>query len=227
MIVTLPFTDGKLPLNVSIHDNTFESLIYCKALSRAITNGADVRAVKLPNTNMQRLFTEDVDLSNSDFSGADFEDARLCDTNFTGADLTSANFTDVVLHNCDFTNANLTGADFNTKYLTGSIFTNVILDDTVIPVIPNIDATILSVITTQNFSMDHWHRNMRCGTTHCRAGWAITLTGEAGKCLEAAYGPAMAGALIYGASRPGQPTPNFFATNVDAIADMRRSAGPE
>lgn len=53
--------------------------------------------------------------------------------------------------------------------------------------------------------MDAWH----CGTSHCRAGWAIHEAGDAGYALEAQVGPALAGALIYLAS--GEAIPDFFA----------------
>ena len=37
-------------------------------------------------------------------------------------------------------------------------------------------------------------------------------------------GSAAAGALIYAVSRPGVPVPNFYASNDDALADMRACA---
>lgn len=66
--------------------------------------------------------------------------------------------------------------------------------------------------------MGSWHA---CATTHCRAGWAITLAGEAGKALEQRVGPPAAGSLIYLAS-VGY-VPNFYATNEDAMADMQEA----
>jgi hypothetical protein len=71
--------------------------------------------------------------------------------------------------------------------------------------------------------MSSWHA---CETTHCRAGWAITLAGPAGKALEGAVGPSAAGALIYAASG-SHPVPNWTASNADALADMKRRAGRE
>jgi hypothetical protein len=66
--------------------------------------------------------------------------------------------------------------------------------------------------------MSSWH----CGTKHCRAGWAIVLAGEAGAALEAKYGPATAGALIYG--RSTGTVPNFYADDEVALADIKRCA---
>jgi hypothetical protein len=72
--------------------------------------------------------------------------------------------------------------------------------------------------------MSTWH----CGTTHCRAGWAVTLAGDAGKALEWAYGTAAAAALIYLASdnKIGK-MPYFYCDNESALADMRARAEKE
>jgi hypothetical protein len=69
--------------------------------------------------------------------------------------------------------------------------------------------------------MKKWHV---CQTTHCRAGWAIHLCGDAGYALEKAVGSSAAGALIYAKSRPDKPIPNFTASDEDALADMRACA---
>jgi hypothetical protein len=68
--------------------------------------------------------------------------------------------------------------------------------------------------------MAHWH----CGTTHCRAGWVVTLAGAAGKALEAATSTLHAAMLIYRASDPTWRMSNFFDTNTGALDDMRRLA---
>jgi hypothetical protein len=67
--------------------------------------------------------------------------------------------------------------------------------------------------------MDAWHK---CNTTHCRAGWAITLAGEKGKELEARFGPEDAGRRIYLASTGRVPF--FYASNEAALADIRECA---
>jgi hypothetical protein len=72
--------------------------------------------------------------------------------------------------------------------------------------------------------MSKWH----CGTTHCRAGWVVTLAGEAGKALEDYWTTNHAAWLIYKASDPAiVGRPNFFANNEDALADMKRLADAE
>ena len=72
--------------------------------------------------------------------------------------------------------------------------------------------------------MDDWHT---CDTTHCRAGWVVTLAGDAGKALEAWHDTALAAQLIYRES--GYPiNPNrFYDSNEDAMADMKRLAEME
>lgn len=107
----------------------------------------------------------------------------------------------------DLSDADLSGADLR----------GVMLPDNV-PVIPNIDAAILAAIQAGG-KLDRalWHK---CETTHCRAGWAITLAGKAGKTLEGRVGSCVAGGLIYAASRPDKPVPNFYATNAAAMVDI-------
>ncbi len=68
--------------------------------------------------------------------------------------------------------------------------------------------------------MSNWH----CGTTHCRAGWVVTLAGEAGKKLEEATTTPFAAMQIYRASDPTWRMSNFFDTNEGALADMKRLA---
>ncbi len=71
--------------------------------------------------------------------------------------------------------------------------------------------------------MATWHT---CNTTHCRAGWVVTLAGEAGKKLERFYNTPLAAMLIYDASAPGfKINPGrFYDSNDDALADMKRLA---
>ncbi len=92
-----------------------------------------------------------------------------------------------------------------------------------VPVVPELDRKILTAIDggTGGLNMSTWHS---CETTHCRAGWAVHLAGEAGYALEKALGGSTrrAGALIYKCS-VGY-VPHFFASNDAAMADMRRRA---
>jgi len=105
-----------------------------------------------------------------------------------------------------------------------------------VPAVPDIDRAILEAIDRGGrLCMDHWHgdkddfaatyEGRRCGTTHCRAGWAIRLAGQPGYDLEDRFDAGTAGALIYAASRPGVPVPDFYASDEQAMADIRACAG--
>ena len=88
--------------------------------------------------------------------------------------------------------------------------------------VDQLDAKILVIIegSPNTFDAGAWHSN--CGTTHCRAGWAIELAGDAGRELERALGSSAAGALIYHASTGH--IPDFYSTTDAAIADIRECA---
>jgi hypothetical protein len=68
-----------------------------------------------------------------------------------------------------------------------------------------------------------------CATTHCRAGWVVTLAGEAGRKLEEFFGWELAAIKIYDASCPGyEINPcRFYDSNEAALADMKRLAEEE
>lgn len=98
--------------------------------------------------------------------------------------------------------------------------------------VENLDAKILTAIETKQGTLDMgvWHGDKCdadnwCGTTHCRAGYAICLAGKAGFELERKMGSEMAGRFIYAVSRPDMPLPDFFATTGEALDDIRESAG--
>jgi len=126
----------------------------------------------------------------------------LCFADLSSADLSSAN-----LSSADLRSANLSFANHTFH----------------IPVIPEIHRTILKAASAPGaLEMATWHT---CETTHCRAGWACHLAGEAGKVLESIMGTNVAAALIYAASDPKlDRVPNWMASNEDAMADMRRLA---
>ncbi len=90
-----------------------------------------------------------------------------------------------------------------------------------VPVVEGLDGKILNAVTAGGGKLDMggWHT---CQTTHCRAGWAIHLAGEAGYKLEAEVGPQRAGTMIYRAST-GR-VPHFFATTERALEDIKACA---
>ena len=182
-------------------------------LRDADLRGADLSDADLSDANLRDANLSDADLRGADLSDADLRDADLRDADLSGADLRGANLRDADLSGADLRDANLSGAD-----LRGANE-----DPIEIPAIERIDAKILAACTAVGHSLDMNQFHV-CETTHCRAGWAIHLAGEAGRKLEKAIGPNAAGALIYAKSRPGKPVPNFFALNEAAMQDMQECA---
>ena len=64
-----------------------------------------------------------------------------------------------------------------------------------------------------------------CETTHCRAGWAVHLAGEAGYALEKRTSWLFAAQQIYKASGYEISPVRFYDSNEAAMADMKRLAG--
>jgi len=159
-----------------------------------------------------------LNLSGAYLSGAYLSGANLSDANLSDANLSDANLSDANLSGAYFSGANLSGAYLSGAYLSGA---EVLL-------VGNIDAQILAAVTARPdaFDMSVWHQEKDCGTTHCRAGWAIALAGDAGYALEKAVGPALAGALIYARARAGKRVPDFYASNDVALASIREDAAP-
>jgi hypothetical protein len=84
----------------------------------------------------------------------------------------------------------------------------------------HLDRAVLAAVDAPGCSLDMGSYHA-CETTHCRAGWAITLH-PLGRELEVALGPWLAGAVIYTAST-GR-VPDFFASDAEALADIRACA---
>jgi len=155
-------------------------------------------------------------LGDADLGGADLRDADL-----VGADLRGAYLGDADLGGADLRDADLVGAYLGGAYLGGADLRDAKLPYA--PKIENIDSRILAAIESGgSLNMGQWHS---CETTHCRAGWAIHLTGEAGKVLEDQIGSANAAVLIYMASRGSFP--NFYADDATAMADIKACAAKE
>jgi uncharacterized protein YjbI with pentapeptide repeats len=151
---------------------------------------------------------DQVGVHQSQLIGLAVRKALESDAYLGGADLRDADLRDAYLGGAD-----LRDADLRDAYLGGAYIFK----------IKNIDAAILAAIEApgNKLRMSSWHT---CGTTHCRAGWAIHLAGDAGYKLEKVVGSAAAGALIYAASRPDKPVPDFLASDADALADLRACA---
>lgn len=101
-----------------------------------------------------------------------------------------------------------------------------------VPVVEKLDTEILAAVKKfgkDSFDMGSWHvtvpeEESSCGTAHCRAGWATTIAPN-GKEFDYAFGPEIAGAIIY--KRNTGRVPDFFASNAAAMRDMKASAKRE
>lgn len=162
------------------------------------------------------------DLTNADLTRADLTNANLFMAHLSRVDLTRANLTDANLFMADLTDANLRGADLTCTKLTGVELSGANLADCVglpdAPSVPDIKAKILGA---GKINMAYWHT---CETTHCLAGWAVHLAGDAGSALEEQLGASAAGALIFHASI-GE-VPDFYSSDEEAIEWLRKDTTP-
>ena len=160
---------------------------------------------------------------------ADLTGAYLTGANLTGAYLTGANLAGAYLTGAYLAGANRTGEP-KEPYVRGAPIDYAAKAKQFrernpdVPVVEHLDRKILESIESGALHLDMgaWHT---CETTHCRAGLAIVHAGEAGKVLEAKVGPRFAGAKIYRAST-GR-VPHFFASNEDALRDIREQAAKD
>jgi hypothetical protein len=148
------------------------------------------------------------------------EAAVKAKTSLRGADLSGAVLRDAVLRGADLRGADLSGAD-----LRGAVLRDAVLRDDKYKV-PDLHTKMLAAIDAGGtLDMSTWHT---CETTHCRAGWAITLAGDAGRDLEDRCGSALAGAIISLSSCPWMDrVPDFYASDDDALADIKACAERE
>ena len=182
-------------------------------LEDANLTGANLTGDDLSNANLERAKLTRANLSWAKLSGANLSNANLTGANLTGADLTGA-----ILTGADLTWAILTGADLTWANLTGANLTGAKIDDA--PEVPNLCQAILTSVEAnpESFEMGHWHN--ACGTTHCLAGWAVHLAGEAGHELESKVGTANAGIAIF--LRSHGSVPNFYSDNDEALAWLQK-----
>ena len=190
-------------------------------LRGANLGGANLRGANLSGVNLSSAYLGGANLGGADLRsanlrGADFRGAYLGGANLRDADLRGAYLGDADIRGAYLGGANLSGANLSSANLRGANLGG-------LPVkIKDIHKTIYAAASKDGaLDMDSWH----CGTTHCRAGWVIQLSGEAGKALEWAIGTPTAAALIYMASDPKlEKIPDFYATNEEALEDMKRLA---
>jgi len=195
-------------------------------LRDANLGGADLTGAYLRDADLRDANLRDADLRGADLTGADLRGAYLRDANLTGANLTGAN-----LRGANLRDADLRGADLRDACLTGAYLRGADLRGAKsippVPKIKNLDGKILAAIKTGGeLDMSHWHgpEDNWCGTTHCRAGWAIHEAGKKGRVLENAVGCAAAGALIYAKAYPDLPVPDFYCGYETALKDIKKRA---
>ena len=143
----------------------------------------------------------------------------------SGADLSGAVLRGADLSGADLSGAVLSDADLRDADLRGAVLCGAVLRDA--PKIENIHQTVYAAASAEKaLDMSDWHSP--CGTSHCRAGWVVTLAGEAGKTLEDRIGTRAAASLIYLASDPKlERFPDFYCDNASALADMKERAEKE
>ena len=93
-----------------------------------------------------------------------------------------------------------------------------------VPIIKEIHKRVYAAASApEALQMDSWHT---CETTHCRAGWVVTLAGAQGKGLESKFGTLLAAMKIYDASDADYKINpcRFFDDNQAALEDMRKLA---
>jgi hypothetical protein len=216
------------------------------AVKWAVKADADLAGANLAGADLADANLAGADLADANLAGAYLADANLADANLAGANLAGANLAGAYLADANLADAYLADANLADAY---NVPSGIERSDPAepyerkpaaeryaeraarfrernpdVPSIPDIDAKILSVLDSQKGHLDMrtWHQ---CETTHCRAGWAITLAGEAGEALEKQYGPERAGRMIYLAST-GR-VPHFYATNERALEDIRECAAAQ
>ena len=216
-------------------------------LSGANLRGADLRDADLRDANLRDANLRDANLRGADLSDAYLSGASLSDADLSGAYLSGANLSDAYLRGADLSGAYLSDADLSDAYLRGANLRGAYLSDanlrdanlsdadlrgaslsdadlSGVPEIKDIHKIVYAAATatSESFDMGDWHT---CETTHCRAGWVVHLAGAGGAALEFAMGTPAAAALIYLKSDPKlEKIPDFYASNEDALADMKRLA---
>lgn len=156
----------------------------------------------------------------ADLRGADLRGADLRGANLRGADLSDADLSDAYLRGANLSDANLRGANLRGANLSDAYLPK-------IAKIENLFTKILDAINSGgDLKMSDWHT---CDTTHCIAGWAVSIAGEAGRVAENLLGTSAAGALIINESCPyleGE-VPDFHADNETGMAFIKECAEKE
>jgi hypothetical protein len=204
-------------------------------LRDANLSGANLSGAYLSDANLRDAYLSGANLSGANLSGANLRDANLRDANLSGANLRDANLSGAYLRDANLSDAylrdaNLSGANLRDANLRDANLSDANLRDANLrdgfPTIENIHQRVFEAASAEGaLDMRTWHT---CDTTHCRAGWVVTLAGAAGRAMEALIGTGPAAALIYMTSDPQlEKIPDWMASNESAMADMQRLADLE
>ncbi|WP_235202947.1 pentapeptide repeat-containing protein [Bordetella bronchiseptica] len=239
---------GAVLFTADVPEETESGMVARVALEQAVKAdanlaGAYLARANLADANLAGAYLARADLADANLAGAYLARANLADANLAGAYLADAYLADAYLAGADLADANLADARNLPVGTEATSPAEPYQRDTrpavernaaraarfrernpTVPVVEALDAKILSAIENGSggLEMGAWHT---CETTHCRAGWAVHLAGEAGYALEREHGPQYAGRMIYMAS-VGR-APHFFASNERAMADLREQAAQQ
>jgi uncharacterized protein YjbI with pentapeptide repeats len=178
-------------------------------LSSAYLRKADLRKADLSSADLSSADLRGADLSSANLSGAnlrgaDLRGADLSSADLRGADLRGADLSSADLSSADLRGADLSGADLSGAYLRGAKLDYQIQDG----LLEKIARLVLD--DNDNLNMDDWHNS--CGTIHCIAGWAVTLSPN-GTELEDKNNTEVAGLLLLGE----EAHRHFYDSNKDAL----------
>jgi len=201
-----------------------KALQQCGHLMFAALQGADLHDLDLRGANLRHA-----SLVRANLSGCNLSDSDLRDTDLERADLRGALLSGAVMFlspqqgDHPQRQVDLTGTDLSRARLAGTDPHSTAAGR--VPVVPDLHARVAAAVQhPEALSMATWH----CGTTHCRAGWIVTLAGEEGEALEREIGTNAAAALISLASEAQtfqtEAMFDFYAEDQRALNDIRRLA---
>jgi uncharacterized protein YjbI with pentapeptide repeats len=201
-------------------------LVYAAREAKKSLSGAVLRGAVLSDADLRGAVLRGAVLSDAVLSGAVLRGAVLRDADLSGAVLRDADLSGAVLRDAVLSGADLSGAVLRDAVLSGAVLSGAVLRDEQldgVPLIPGIHRAVYEAASKPDaLNMSSWHT---CDTTHCRAGWVVALAGAGGKALEWAMGTPAAAAVIYMRSDPKlDRVPDFYASNDDALEDMKRLA---
>ena len=185
------------------------------SLMSANLSGADLYKAQLQGASLYKANLQGVDLSGKDLSDTNFSFSNLRDADLQGADLRGADLSEANLAQADLTGANLVGVNFGDFYPSVKNLIQLLR-------VPDLDGQILRKIESRPALLSKNYNHD--GEAHSRLGWAVTLAGPAGAAVQMIWGIYVAGPLIYAASYPRLPVPDFSITEEETIADLRMRA---